>query len=139
MSKHLYKIILLGESGVGKSTFLNQIVNKSFSEKPLTIGVDFGCIVVEHKNLVYKLHIWDTAGQEKFNSIISELISDMSLDENIDEEKKRDDENEKNENKSKPENQEQKTKEKDEENEEMSIDTGIPDLENESKESASKD
>ena len=73
--------------------------------------------------------------QEKFNSIISELISDMSLDENIDEEKKRDDENEKNENKSKPENQEQKTKEKDEENEEMSIDTGIPDLENESKES----
>ena len=73
--------------------------------------------------------------QEKFNSIISELISDMSLDENIDEEKKRNDENEKNENKSKPENQEQKTKEKDEKNEEMSIDTGIPDLENESKES----
>ena len=57
----------------------------------------------------------------------------MSLDENIDEEKKRDDENEKNENKSKPENQEQKTKEKDEKNEEMSIDTGITDLENESK------
>ena len=73
--------------------------------------------------------------QEKFNSIISELILDMSLDENLDEEKKRDDENEKNENKSKPENQEQKTKEKDEKNEEMSIDTGIPDLENETKES----
>tara|TARA_Y100000591_G_C21834865_1_gene701847 strand:- start:315 stop:2114 length:1800 start_codon:yes stop_codon:yes gene_type:complete len=76
-----------------------------------------------------------TLDQDKFNSLISDLISNMSLDENIDEEKKRDDENEKKENKSEHQNQEQKTKEKDEKNEEMSIDTGVPDLENETKDS----
>ena len=73
--------------------------------------------------------------QEKFNSIISQLISDMSLDENIDDEEKRDDENERNDNQSKPQNNEQKTKDRKDENEEMSIESGVPDLENETKES----
>ena len=77
--------------------------------------------------------------QDKFNSIISQLISDMSLDENIDDEEKRDDVNEKNDKQSKPQNNEQKTKEKEEENEEMSIESGVPDLENESKESDALD
>ena len=73
--------------------------------------------------------------QDKFNSIISQLISDMSLDENIDDEEKRDDENERNDNQSKPQNNEQKTKDRKDENEEMSIESGVPDLENETKES----
>ena len=77
--------------------------------------------------------------QDKFNSIISQLISDMSLDENIDDEEKRDDVNEKNDKQSKPQNNEQKTKEKEEENEEMSIESGVPDLENESKDSDALD
>ena len=63
----------------------------------------------------------------------------MSLDENIDDEEKRDDVNEKNDKQSKPQNNEQKTKEKEEENEEMSIESGVPDLENESKESDTLD
>ena len=61
----------------------------------------------------------------------------MSLDENFDEEQKRDDENEKNDSQPNPENQDQKTREKDEKHEEMSIDTGMPDLENQTKESDS--
>ncbi len=77
--------------------------------------------------------------QDKFNSIISQLISDMSLDENIDDEEKRDDVNEKNDKQSKPQNNEQKTKEKEEENQEMSIESGVPDLENVSKESDALD
>ena len=77
--------------------------------------------------------------QDKFNSIISQLISDMSSDENIDDEEKRDDVNEKNDKQSKPQNNEQKTKEKEEENEEMSIESGVPDLENESKDSDALD
>ncbi len=78
-----------------------------------------------------------TLDQEKFNSLISKLISEMSLDENIDEEEKRDDQNQENNKESKPQDQDKQTKDKDNEEkyEEMSIDSGIPDLENESKES----
>ena len=77
--------------------------------------------------------------QEKFNSLISQLISNMSLDENIDNDEKKDDENNNNDKQSKPQNQQQKAKEKDEKNEEMSIDSGIPDLENETTESDKAD
>ena len=73
--------------------------------------------------------------QEKFNSIISKIISEMSLDENINEEEKRDEENENNDKQSKPQDIERKTKETEEKNEEMSIESGIPDLENETRDS----
>ena len=71
-----------------------------------------------------------TFDQEKFNSLISQLISDMSLDDNLEEEKTDKDDKD-NEKKSKPQNQEQKAKEKDAKFEEMSIESGVPDLENE--------
>ena len=77
--------------------------------------------------------------QERFNSTISQLICEMSLDENFDDEEKRDQENENNDKQSKPENNEQKTKDKEEKNEEMSIESGVPDLENEAKESDTPD
>ncbi|MDC1124600.1 cobalamin biosynthesis protein CobT [Pelagibacteraceae bacterium] len=75
-----------------------------------------------------------TLDQKKFNSLISELISNMNLDENLDEEEKKEDKN--NDNKqNKPDNQDKQAKEKQEKQEEMSIDSGMPDLENEAKES----
>ena len=80
-----------------------------------------------------------TLDQEKFNSRISKIISSMSLDENINEEEKKDDENDNDDRQSKPQNQEQKAKEKEENQEEMSIDSGVPDLENEAKESDKAD
>ena len=73
--------------------------------------------------------------QEKFNSLISQLISEMSLDENFDEEQKREEENKNDKKQSEPQNQDQKTKDKEEKHEEMSIDRGIPDLENQTKDS----
>ena len=76
-----------------------------------------------------------TLDQKKFNSLISKLISDMSLDEIIDEEEKKDEKNNENESQSKPQNQDQKAKENDEKYEEMSIDSGVPGLENEAKDS----
>ena len=76
-----------------------------------------------------------TLDQEKFNSLISKLISDMSLDEIIDEEEKKDEKNDENESQSKPQNQDQKAKENDEKYEEMSIDSGVPALENQAKDS----
>ncbi len=76
-----------------------------------------------------------TLDQEKFNSLISELITNMSLDENIDEQEKSDKENENDDKQSKPQDQEQQAKEKEEKNEEMSIERGVPSLENETKDS----
>ena len=73
--------------------------------------------------------------QERFNLLISKIISDMSLDENIDEEEKRDEEDKNDNKQSKPQNQEQRMQEKEEKPEEMSIESGVPDLENEAKDS----
>ena len=75
-----------------------------------------------------------TLDQEKFNSLVSRLISKMSLDDRIDEEEKRDDENKNDDKQSKPQNDDQNIKEKDDRYEEMSIESGVPDLENEAKE-----
>ena len=76
-----------------------------------------------------------TLDQEKFNSLISELIINMSLDENLEEEEKKDDEINNDDNQNKSQNQEKQAKEKEDKPKEMSIDSGLPDLENEAKES----
>ena len=81
----------------------------------------------------------ESLDQEKFNSLISQLISEMSLDENIDEEQKREEENKNDKNQSEPQNHDQKTKDKEEKQEEISIDRGIPDLENKTKDSDKAD
>ena len=72
--------------------------------------------------------------QAKYNNLVSNLISKMNLDENFDDEDKKDDEN-KNEKPKNSENQEQKAEKQKEEKQEMSIESGIPDLENQTKES----
>ncbi len=104
----------------------SQIDNKLKSYKK-DLNEQFKSKISELKDL--------TLDQEKFNSIISQLISNMSLDENIDDEEKKDQENKNDDKQSKPQNQEQKAREKEEKQEEMSIDSGVPDLENEAKES----
>ncbi len=78
--------------------------------------------------------------QEKFNSSISEIISNMNLDDpNTEEEEKKDDRNDKDEKQSKPQNEDQSAKEKEAKQEEMSIDSGLPDLENQAKDSDKPD
>ena len=73
--------------------------------------------------------------QEKFNNLVSKLISNMSLDENIEDEKKNEDKNDNDEKQSKPEENDKKSREKEKKHEEMSVDSGVPDLENEAKDS----
>jgi Ras-related protein Rab-7A len=65
--KQFLKIVILGDSGVGKTTLLQQYVNQKVSghSKP-TIGADFSKKEVMIDNAVVNLQIWDTAGQEKF-------------------------------------------------------------------------
>ena len=74
-----------------------------------------------------------THDQAQYNSIISDLISNMDLDENFEKEEKY--EENKDEKQKNQKNQEQKTKEKEQEQQEMSIDSGVPDLEEQAKES----
>ncbi len=68
---YLVKLLLIGDSGVGKSCMLLQFVNKEFTESFLsTIGIDFKVCTVKLKDETrVKLQIWDTAGQERFRSI----------------------------------------------------------------------
>jgi len=70
---HLVKIILVGDSGVGKSAFLERLAQNSFTDAyQHTIGVDFRLypLTMEDGKSV-KLQIWDTAGQERYRTIIS--------------------------------------------------------------------
>ena len=69
-TKALLKIIILGDSGVGKTSLMNQFVSNKFSSQyKATIGADFLTkeITIDDKNVT--LQIWDTAGQERFQSL----------------------------------------------------------------------
>ena len=67
---YLVKVLLIGEPGVGKSTFCSKLNSGDFIDSySSTIGVDFFCIYTDIDSRVYKLQIWDTAGQERFRSI----------------------------------------------------------------------
>jgi len=66
----LFKYIIIGDTGVGKSCLLLQFTDKRFQPvHDLTIGVEFGARMVTIENKQIKLQIWDTAGQESFRSI----------------------------------------------------------------------
>lgn len=66
------KLIMLGEYGVGKSSIFTRYCNNSYFDFHLTtIGVDFKSKIVEIHGKPIKVHIWDTAGQEKFRTIVS--------------------------------------------------------------------
>jgi Ras-related protein Rab-11A len=66
----IFKIILIGDSGVGKSNILSRYVNNYFSESSKsTVGVELGCKIEEINGTKVKVQIWDTAGQERYKSI----------------------------------------------------------------------
>ncbi|KAK7255385.1 hypothetical protein RIF29_28794 [Crotalaria pallida] len=66
----LLKVIILGDSGVGKTSLMNQYVNRKFSNQyKATIGADFLTKEVQFEDRLFTLQIWDTAGQERFQSL----------------------------------------------------------------------
>ena len=67
---YLLKYVVIGDSGVGKSNILLRYIYNSFSEEfKTTVGVEFGAKNIEIDKKIYRIQIWDTAGQENFRSI----------------------------------------------------------------------
>ncbi|SCU77294.1 LAFA_0A00892g1_1 [Lachancea sp. 'fantastica'] len=69
---YLFKLLLIGDSGVGKSCLLLRFSDDTYTNDYIsTIGVDFKIKTVELDGKTVKLQIWDTAGQERFRTITS--------------------------------------------------------------------
>jgi len=67
-----HKVVLIGESGVGKTSIISRYISNTFSSQQLpTTGANFvsKMVLLEDENKSLKFEIWDTAGQEKFRSL----------------------------------------------------------------------
>ena len=66
----MVKVILIGDSGVGKTNIMSKFLKDQFMEESkATIGVEFGSKLFNHEGHKIKAQIWDTAGQEKYKAI----------------------------------------------------------------------
>jgi small GTP-binding protein len=69
---YLFKLVIIGDSGVGKTNLLTKYANNSFQENSkTTIGVELSTKVVTIEGKTIQNQIWDTAGQERFRAITS--------------------------------------------------------------------
>lgn len=69
---YLFKIVLIGDSGVGKSNILSRFTRNEFClESKSTIGVEFATRTLQIEGKTIKAQIWDTAGQERYRAITS--------------------------------------------------------------------
>ncbi|XP_039131939.1 ras-related protein Rab2BV-like [Dioscorea cayenensis subsp. rotundata] len=69
---YLFKIVLIGDSGVGKSNILSRFTRNEFClESKSTIGVEFATRTLQIEGKTVKAQIWDTAGQERYRAITS--------------------------------------------------------------------
>jgi small GTP-binding protein len=67
---YIFKYIIVGDSGVGKTAFLNEFIKKEFNPLTLpTVGLEFISKTITKQGIEYKLQIWDTAGQEDYGPI----------------------------------------------------------------------
>lgn len=74
------KLIFLGNQGVGKSAILNRFANDKFDEGyQATIGLDYHSRVVNINNNTVKLILYDTAGQEKFKSLLKLYVRNANI------------------------------------------------------------
>lgn len=77
MYEYNFKLIVVGNNNVGKSSIVQVFNNNEFSSKyNSTIGIDFSSKVITVDDTNIKLQIWDTAGSERFNSIVKNYYRD---------------------------------------------------------------
>ena len=75
-----YKIIIIGDSGVGKTCLTYRATSGEYREKiAATIGFEYFPFVVKYQNKILKLEIWDTCGQEAYRSLIKSFFTNSSL------------------------------------------------------------
>ncbi|KAH8054516.1 hypothetical protein JL722_8867 [Aureococcus anophagefferens] len=75
-----YKLVFLGDQGVGKTCIINRFVYDSFDKNyQATIGIDFLSKTMYLEDRTVRLQLWDTAGQERFRSLIPSYIRDSSV------------------------------------------------------------
>jgi len=75
-----YKVVFLGDSRVGKTSFISRFVLNTFnSVYQATVGIDFLSKSVQVEDRVVRLQLWDTAGQEKFRSLIPSYVRDAAV------------------------------------------------------------
>lgn len=68
----LFKLVILGDSGVGKSNIITRYAKNEFNlESKATIGVEFHTKLISINDVKIKIQFWDTAGQERYRSITS--------------------------------------------------------------------
>merc|ERR1719388_668458 len=74
-----YKIVFLGEQGVGKTSVISRFMYDTFDNNyQATIGIDFLSKTLYLEDRTVRLQLWDTAGQERFRSLIPSYIRDSS-------------------------------------------------------------
>ncbi|XP_017852242.1 ras-related protein Rab-18 [Drosophila busckii] len=70
MANRAIKLLIIGESGVGKSSLIRRFVENKFDENhDVTIGMDFKSAIMNVDGIDYKVALWDTAGAERFRSL----------------------------------------------------------------------
>jgi len=68
----MFKLLVIGDTGVGKSSLTLRFTKDSFPEEHVTtLGIDFSHRIISLDSKRIKLQLWDTAGQEKFHSIVT--------------------------------------------------------------------
>jgi len=69
---YLFKVVLIGDSPVGKSNLVSQFTRNEFDlESRSTIGVEFSTMLIDIDEKIVKAQIWDTAGRERYREILS--------------------------------------------------------------------
>ncbi|EAY22598.1 Ras family protein [Trichomonas vaginalis G3] len=75
-----HKVVFVGNSAVGKTSIINQYMYDSVSaDHQPTVGIDFFAKTVNYEGKSIRMQIWDTAGQEKFHSLIPSYIRDSTV------------------------------------------------------------
>ena len=78
-NKNVIKVVLLGESGVGKTCLIRSYIEKKFIETLSTINYEYFKKEVKRGQTTYNIHMWDTAGQERFRSLSKIFIKDSQI------------------------------------------------------------
>ena len=75
------KVIILGDSNVGKSSLINRLINNKFVELSNTLSIEYHSYITSINGYKIRMQIWDTAGQEKFNSLVTNYYkgSDVAI------------------------------------------------------------